>query len=171
LALALPGCSPVSEEELQSLRNETEALESELARLKTEADILNRALDNVYREKDRVLDRLDHLANPQRHEGGGEGGAALPGLEGAGDPGAAQAPASGPTREYKVKRGDTLSQIAKDHDTTTETLLRLNPSLANRPQWMVWENDVLNLPVAARPGQGAPPGAATAPSGGSAGGD
>ncbi|MDR2199258.1 MAG: LysM peptidoglycan-binding domain-containing protein [Deltaproteobacteria bacterium] len=124
-------------------------MEAELESLKGEADILNRALDNVYREKDRVLDQLDQLANPQ--SGAEEGGERLVSLqtEGAESPSGEGTPSqiSASQRVYKVLRGDTLSQIAKKHNTTTDALLRLNPYLRDRSDYMVWENDLLTIPV------------------------
>jgi hypothetical protein len=149
LTLLVFGCSPVSDEELQSLRNETEALEGELSRLKSEAVILNRALDNVYREKDRVLDKLERLANPQMAKEEDlvtlQDGTTAPASD-AGIPREPQAQGS-----YKVKRGDTLTQIAKDYNTTVDVLARLNPFLRGRPELMVWENDNLTLPGGAQP--------------------
>jgi LysM repeat protein len=145
LALIAPGCSPVSDEELQSLRNETEALEGELARLKTEADILNRALDNVYREKDRVLDQLDQMNNPPAPEA--EADPALVSLQdGAQVTSTATGQPTANQRVYKVVRGDTLSGIARDHNTSTEVLLRLNPFLGNRNDMLVLENDSIVVP-------------------------
>jgi LysM repeat protein len=168
-AFAFQGCSPVSEEELQSLRNETEALEAELERLKSEGDILNRALDNVYREKDRVLDRIDQLSNPARQQEGEEALTALQTDGGAGSEDSAAQP-SGNQRKYKVQRGDTLSQIASQHNTTIEALVRLNPFLANRSQFMVWENDTLTLPGAAATGGGSAQAAPSPANPGNAGG-
>lgn len=36
------------------------------------------------------------------------------------------------TQNYKVSRGDTLAKIARDHNTTVDELMRLNPQITNR---------------------------------------
>jgi LysM repeat protein len=137
------GCSTVSDEEVASLKGETEALAAELARLKNESELLDRALTNVYREKDSVVDRLNALA------AGGTG----EDPEAAVDPaapaprGPAEAVAqSGGTRVYIAQKGDTLSQIARRNNTTLQVILELNPRLAEREDHMVMEHDPVNLP-------------------------
>jgi hypothetical protein len=139
-------CSPVSEEEVDQLKSETEGLAFELGRLRQESEILDRALTNVYREKDRVLDRLNALesgaALPAEPEAGEA--VALAPIEGAEGPAPEGAPAAPRTRV--AQRGDTLSQIAKDNNTTLQALLRLNPYLARRPDLMLMEEDVIVLP-------------------------
>ncbi|MDR2612612.1 MAG: LysM peptidoglycan-binding domain-containing protein [Deltaproteobacteria bacterium] len=152
LALALslilsPGCSPVSDEEMERLRGETEALAAELTRLRNESELLDRALTNVYREKDRVVDRLNALSGdgpvPEEAPAGGlevgAGGEAPAAGEGAGA-------AAGGRRIYVAQRGDSLSMIAKRNNTTLQAILDLNPYLANRPGYMVWEKDPVTLP-------------------------
>jgi nucleoid-associated protein YgaU len=154
LAVALAaGCSPVSDEEMERLRGETEALAAELTRLKSESEMLDRALTSVYREKDRVVDRLNALAaggplEPEAPEGAEAPAAGDPAAAG-GDAAAAGAEAAGPrpgTRPYTAQRGDTLSQIARRHNTTLQVMIDLNPRLASRPEYMVWESDILTVP-------------------------
>ncbi|MDR1312863.1 MAG: LysM peptidoglycan-binding domain-containing protein [Deltaproteobacteria bacterium] len=163
-AFALCACSSASDEEMGSLRVETEALAAELTRLKTESELLDRALTNVYREKDRVVDRLNALSgdlavspeSPDSAVAGAEVGGQAPA---AGEGGRVAAPAAtaaerapapspppGRTKVYIAQKGDTLSQIAREHGTTIQAIVELNPRLANRNDYMVWERDSLILP-------------------------
>lgn len=45
---------------------------------------------------------------------------------------------------YKVKKGDCLEQIARDHNTTVEAIMKLNPQIKN-PNY-IQANWVLKLP-------------------------
>jgi len=51
--------------------------------------------------------------------------------------------------EYIIRQGDSLSQIAKRHGTTTAQLLRLNPQLDNPNQIKV--DETLQLPATNSP--------------------
>jgi LysM repeat protein len=147
----------VSDEEMERLRVETEALAAELSRLKNESELLDRALTNVYREKDRVVDRLNVLsgdpsalaedaAAPAAGDAAGAAGDGTAPAGGAqpGAPGAAGETAGRKT--HAVKSGDYLSGIASSNGTTVQELLRLNPYLASRPANVIWEGDQLILP-------------------------
>ena len=46
--------------------------------------------------------------------------------------------------EYKIKRGDTLSEIAKDHNTTVKVLKELN-NIANVNK--IYAGDTIKIPV------------------------
>jgi LysM repeat protein len=156
-------CSPVSDEEMERLRGETEALAAELTRLKGESELLDRALTNAYREKDRVVDRLNvlsgdgpvDLAALDAAEAASQSGGAPPG-EGQPDSVAQAAPAAGEgagapavpagTRSYVTRGGDTLSHIARANGTTVQAIVALNPKIANRPGQMVWEGEAILLP-------------------------
>ncbi|MDR1041675.1 MAG: LysM peptidoglycan-binding domain-containing protein [Deltaproteobacteria bacterium] len=144
--MAPAACSPVSGEDMDRLRGETEALAAELTRLKSESELLDRALTNVYREKDRVVDRLNALS--------GEGpvppevvdiaeAPAPPSADGEEAPSAGDAARP---RTYVAQRGDTLSDIARRNNTTVQAIVARNPFLARRPENMVWEKDTLTLP-------------------------
>jgi LysM repeat protein len=122
------GCGGVSEDELNKLKEENLALAAELESEKRKADILNLALSNAYKERDRLVAAIEAPIEP-------------PEPEEAAEPAAPAEP-----RVYLVKTGDTLSQIAAAHETTTSVLVSLNPYLAQRRDLMVWENDRINLP-------------------------
>jgi LysM repeat protein len=130
-------CSGVSEEDIEKLKLENLSLEVELEQEKRQAEILNRALTNAYKERDRLVDRLHATA-------------AAPGEETAqtadGTPAEGQAAQPDPSRIYVVKAGDTLSSIAQQNGTTLAAILTLNPYLAGRNDYVVWENDRINLP-------------------------
>lgn len=55
------------------------------------------------------------------------------------------APSAG-GRIYRPKPGDVLSTIAARHNTTVSELVRLNPYLQNRRNYMIWESDEILLP-------------------------
>jgi hypothetical protein len=134
LGLALgQGCSGVSEDDLDNLRQENLALEAELEHERRQAEILNRALTSVYKERDRLVDLLNAPPAPAEEE------LALDEETG---PEAAQ----GQGRVYLVKPGDTLGAIARRNGTTTAVLVTLNPYLRGRDNYMVWENDRIALP-------------------------
>ncbi|MDR2459860.1 MAG: LysM peptidoglycan-binding domain-containing protein [Deltaproteobacteria bacterium] len=148
LIFLFSACSSVSEEEKEKLRAETEALAAELGQLRQEAVILDRALTNVYKEKDRVVDQINNLsgaggAQPQNLAGMPIGGPAAIAQDSL--PGGASDGQTGP-RKYIAQRGDTLSQLAKDNNTTVQAIVQLNPFLNNREGYMVWERDELLLP-------------------------
>ena len=46
--------------------------------------------------------------------------------------------------DYVIKRGDTLSKIAKQYGTSVETLMKLNPGI--RDGNTIFENEKLVLP-------------------------
>ncbi|MDR1487292.1 MAG: LysM peptidoglycan-binding domain-containing protein [Deltaproteobacteria bacterium] len=130
------GCSGYSEDELDRLKEDNVALAAELEAEKKEAQILNQALTNVYKERDRLADLLNAASQPPPAEQ---------------DPtqsdGQAASQEGAQTRGvYLVVIGDTLGAIAQKHNTTTAVLLRLNPYLADRRGFMVWENDRILLP-------------------------
>ena len=56
---------------------------------------------------------------------------------------AAPAPAA---RYYLTKSGDVLSNIARANNTTVAKLLELNPSLRNRRNYMIYDQERLRLP-------------------------
>lgn len=58
---------------------------------------------------------------------------------------AAEAPSAG-GRIYRPKPGDVLSTIAARNNTTVSELVRLNPYLQNRRNYMIWESDEILLP-------------------------
>ncbi|MDR2387921.1 MAG: LysM peptidoglycan-binding domain-containing protein [Deltaproteobacteria bacterium] len=132
----LTGCGGVSEEELNKLKAENQALATELDQEKSKSELLNRALTNSYRERDRLADLINLQAQ-----------VVVP------EPPLAEdltvSPTPSPTasaQTYLVQTGDTLSAIAQRHNTTTATLLTLNPYLMDRNNYMVWENDQIRLP-------------------------
>ncbi len=49
-----------------------------------------------------------------------------------------------PPNQYKVEKGNTLSQIAKDNNTTVSSLLKLNPAIKDKDKIAVGQN--INLP-------------------------
>jgi len=51
-----------------------------------------------------------------------------------------------PKRTYKPRSGDTLYGIATKFNTSLKTLVDLNPYLANRRNYMIWDTDVIVLP-------------------------
>ena len=51
--------------------------------------------------------------------------------------------------EYTIQRGDTLTRIASDHDTTVSSLLRLNPQIENPNQ--IQAGQVLRMPATSSP--------------------
>ena len=51
--------------------------------------------------------------------------------------------------EYTIQRGDTLTRIASDHDTTVSSLLRLNPQIENPNQ--IQAGQVLRMPASSSP--------------------
>ena len=67
-------------------------------------------------------------------------------------------PAPVVTVTYTVKKGDTLSLIARRHDTTTATILRLNPQIRNPNRIYVGQRILVPAPAQQPP---ADPSAAT----------
>jgi LysM repeat protein len=45
---------------------------------------------------------------------------------------------------YKIKRGDTLSEIARDHNTTVAALMKANPSIKDKD--MLYAGDTIIIP-------------------------
>jgi LysM repeat protein len=125
---------------MNSLREETYALEAELRAARQEAAILDRALTSVYKERDQVVDQIARaqaeLSGQTLPENSNTSGTAVLNLTAAG-----QLP-----RTYKVQAGDTLSSIAQKFGTTVNVLLGLNPFLNSRSSYMVWVGDSLSLP-------------------------
>jgi LysM repeat protein len=146
----LPSCSGASDEEIERLKAETEALAEELGELRRESEILDKALTNVYREKDMIVDRLNSLSGeggPPQNLAGMPIYPAISGTiaeDGTVVPNQVESLPPAP-KSYKVKKGDTLSQIAGANNTTIQALLALNPFLLKRPGNMVWEEDEIIL--------------------------
>jgi len=62
-------------------------------------------------------------------------------------PPAAPAPArASGGRYYVTKPGDVLTSIARENQTTVAKLLELNPSLRNRRNYVIYNNERLRLP-------------------------
>ncbi|MDR2302436.1 MAG: LysM peptidoglycan-binding domain-containing protein [Deltaproteobacteria bacterium] len=130
------GCGGVSEEELNKLKAENQALEEELEQEKSKSELLNRALTNSYRERDRLADLINVQSQVEEPIDPNLGDLLAPIVE-------VPIPSS---QTYTVQTGDTLSTIAQRHNTSTATLLALNPYLMDRNNYMVWENDKIRLP-------------------------
>ncbi|MDR1677334.1 MAG: LysM peptidoglycan-binding domain-containing protein [Deltaproteobacteria bacterium] len=138
------GCSGVSEEDLNNLKLENQALEAELELEKKQSEILNRSLTNVYKERDRLADLLNAPPPPPS-----------PPIE-ENDQQTSQSPSGSQTTQtsqrrrgnqtYIVQTGDTLSSVAQKHDTNIDTILKLNPYLRTRNNYMVWQNDRIIVP-------------------------
>lgn len=70
--------------------------------------------------------------------------------ESAAKPSPAKAPAKAPVKEtvktvsYKIKSGDTLSEIAQDHKTTMKKIMELNPKITNANK--INAGDTIKLP-------------------------
>jgi LysM repeat protein len=147
---ALASCSGASEEEMTRLKAETEALAEELGELRRESEILNKALTNVYREKDTIVDRINSLSGDGGPPQNLAGMPIYPTITGTiAEDGSVMGPVEEPAppvkKTYKVKKGDTLSQIAGAYDTTVQALITLNPFLERRTQNMVWEEDIITI--------------------------
>ncbi|MDR2442963.1 MAG: LysM peptidoglycan-binding domain-containing protein [Deltaproteobacteria bacterium] len=127
----LPGCTGVSEEDIQKLREENQTLAVQLEMEKKEAEILNRALTNVYRERDRLVDLLSGPPPKLEEDTVAE----------------SETGSEANRRVHVVKVGETLSVIASRYRTTVPILLDLNPFLMSRNNYMVWVNDRLALPA------------------------
>lgn len=166
--LSLSGCFN-SESDYQQLVEEKESLKGELDAAARENDILTGALHNVRKEQE----SLQILVNTARSRIASETSTAPPstaplqpltgdsqtiswgGWEWAIPPDAlpeaveeaapTPAPSSG-GRIYRPRPGDVLSSIASRHNTTVSELVRLNPYLSNRRNYMIWETDEIRLP-------------------------
>ena len=46
--------------------------------------------------------------------------------------------------KYKIKKGDTLSEIARDHNTTVASLMKANPSIKDKD--MIYAGDTITIP-------------------------
>lgn len=59
------------------------------------------------------------------------------------------APIKAKSGSYKVKRGDTLSEIAMEHGVTVKALMKANPSIKNKDQ--IKAGDTIKIPRIPRP--------------------
>lgn len=173
-ALAGQGCFN-SESDYELLLTERDALATELKAASRENEILNQALDNIKKEQEALQIMLNTArSHMDAAAGGNTQSPPLPPLAGdsptiswggydwnlptdsaAGSGGAttgsgsasSQPAASEPTEKiYRPKLGDVLSQIALKHNTTVERLVELNPYLARRNNYMIWETDKIVVP-------------------------
>ncbi len=139
----LPGCLN-SEEDYNNLTEEVAKLSAEMDATSREEEILKQALENIEREKERLLSELRPY-EPGLSEADASAAPDQAGGSQTGD--ASAAPAAPPSGGVHVaQRGDTLSNIAIRYNTDMHTLLNLNPYLARRNDYMVWENDNIILP-------------------------
>jgi LysM repeat protein len=163
-SLLTPGCFN-SEEEYRTLTEEVSALSAEMEAAKGEKEILAEALKNIEGEKARLKTAL---APYEPAPAAGDGAAST--LDAAGAAGApaegtaATAPTAPPTasgRVHVAQRGDFLASLATRYNTDVQTLINLNPYLRQRTDYMVWENDHIQLPglgtAAPAPVPAAPP--------------
>jgi LysM repeat protein len=137
LNLIISGCSTVSEQDVENLKEETNTLAAELLLAKQEADILNRALNNAYIERDRLIDLLNETTNPSTTPSNTTQSAEAPVTP--------QAQTT-QTKIHITKPGDTLSIIAQRYNTSVEAIIKLNPFLKTRRDFMLMEHDPINLP-------------------------
>jgi hypothetical protein len=141
------GCSGVSEEDLNNLKRENEALANELEQERHQAEVLNRALTNVYKERDRLVDLLNTPSEEVAQENDqAAAGSTPPVTQASGAAATGEGTQAATSEIYLVQIGDTLSTIAQRHETTMAVLLSLNPYLMQRNNYMVWENDRIVLP-------------------------
>lgn len=175
LAAALTtGCFN-AESDYDRLQGEKADLAADLETAKQENEILTRALASIKQEQEtlQALLRIGRSLSPGVPPSSGGAGVGLPplamngqtapavvGVEEDDDwvqPSAAaasRAPAPAPTpapaapsgRVYVTKPGDVLATIARRHNTTVDVLLELNPQIRNRRNYMIWENDKIQLP-------------------------
>ena len=59
------------------------------------------------------------------------------------------APIKAESKSYKVKRGDTLSEIAMEHGVTVKALMKANPSIKNKDT--IKAGDTIKIPRIPRP--------------------
>lgn len=167
-SLTSTGCLN-SESDYQQLVEEKESLKAELAKATGENEILTEAMHNIRREQE----NLQILVNTVRSRINSETSSLAPGaaplqpltgdaptiswggwdwaippdafpnaLEN-GSPSPAAPPGG---RIYRPKPGDVLSTIAARHNTSVAELVRLNPYLQRRNNFMIWETDEIVLP-------------------------
>ncbi|HEU0243894.1 MAG TPA: LysM peptidoglycan-binding domain-containing protein [Candidatus Limnocylindrales bacterium] len=98
----------------------------------------------------------DQPANP----GGGAGATATPIVEDTATPEPTPVPAPTP-QVYVVKKGDTMSKIAKKFDLTIEQLLAANPQIKNPNKIAI--GDEITIPVPDAAGDGSVQGASATP--------
>lgn len=164
--LPLTGCLN-SESDYQQLVEEKELLKAELAAAAKENEILTGALHNIRKEQE----TLQILVNTARSRISSETSTAPPstaplqpltgdaptiswgGWEWAIPPdafsdnaGGGSAATSSSGRVYRPKSGDVLSSIASRHNTSVAELVRLNPYLKERRNYMIRETDEILLP-------------------------
>jgi LysM repeat protein len=174
-ALALTGCFN-SESDHQLVVEETEELTRDLAAANRENDLLNQALAGIKTEQEQLQSLLNTAQTQAASAGEpGPPGSGSPLAEGAptwptggyswtlpsDNPATARPatasqspiPAATPARAaasgkrtYKPKPGDVLTSIAARNHTTVEELVALNPYLARRRNYMIWETDKIILP-------------------------
>ena len=147
-----------------------ESHKTQLAAATAENEILNEALNDIKREEE----SLKILANTARSQIAGANTLAppttaplqpltgnTPTVSGDGwewaippdalpdNPGQNTQPQTTPSsggQIYRPRSGDVLSTIASRHNTTVAELVRLNPYLKNRRDYMIWETDEIRLP-------------------------
>lgn len=165
-SLTATGCLN-SESDYQQLVEEKETLKAELSTATTENEILTEAMQNIRREQE----SLQILVNTARSRMASDNSNLPPstaplqpltgdaptiswgGWDWAIPPDAypdavENRPSSSPSsgRVYRPKPGDVLSSIAARHNTSVSELIRLNPYLKSRRNYMIWETDEIALP-------------------------
>lgn len=68
----------------------------------------------------------------------------IPGLEYVSSPKPAPTPEPTPAKTYKVKKGDTLSKIAKTHGVSLRKLINANPQITNPD--LIHPGDIITIP-------------------------
>lgn len=140
LALAAFGCWE-PESSYNKLVEEKEALLMELHEAETEGRILDKALKEIYRERDGLLTKINNLENA-RQRLLGESAPAAGNVEAEAD----SAAGTGSARIYRVKAGDTLSAVADAHGVPFQAILKANPTVANRPDYILHVGQDLVIP-------------------------
>lgn len=174
-ALTTQGCFN-SESDYEALVTDRDRLAAELKTANRENEILNQSLDNINKEQEALQIMLNTARSHVAASAGGDTQApALPPLAG-GSPTmtwggydwtvpsdsqtgsnsastatgtSSSSPVASESAEkkiYRPKPGDVLSQIALRHNTTVEKLVELNPYLARRNNYMIWETDKIVVP-------------------------
>ncbi len=164
VALTASGCFN-AEGDYERLKEDKAALAAELATAKRENEVLTRALASIKQEREglQTLLHVGRSLTPGAASSAGTSDSQPPAVEGVEDEdywvqssansssssassssAASRATSSG--QVYVTRPGDVLSSIAHRHHTTVEKLLELNPFLTRRPNYMIWENDKIQLP-------------------------
>ncbi|MGL4209396.1 MAG: LysM peptidoglycan-binding domain-containing protein [Candidatus Adiutrix sp.] len=127
-----------SEAEYKRLVEEKNSLAAELILARQENELLLKAQKNIFEKREAVQTLLSTQAFLAL-----DGATPVNPLTGAGEP---SSPPMASGNLYRAQAGDTLSTIAARHNTSTDTLLRLNPQVARRNSQMVWVDDQIVLP-------------------------